>query len=206
MSELLRDIKEFRDVSVYTDLPEEYVDGLTGCIQSAFGGGVTVEDGFSHMQGDQILIGFDSNRDGKMEIVGFSSTSIQASENVEGGSTLLLTNRHAYFAAAAISKSRQGHGLYGALNDRRMDFVRENELESIVTRTQNPRVEQSITQALDRLVEARSIRSFKIARQLIKGVYGGMLTDSRPAASHVSYDNIDYERGDAHLINWQLFS
>ena len=28
-----------------------------------------------------------------------------------------------------------------------------------------------------------------------------MLTDTRPIARQVSYDNIDYERGDAHLIN-----
>ena len=32
-----------------------------------------------------------------------------------------------------------------------------------------------------------------------------MLTDTRPIARQVSYDNIDYERGYAHLINWQLF-
>ena len=204
MVETVREVKEFREVSSHTDLPQEYLDGLSRCVQSAFGGGVTEEDALSHMHGDQVLIGFDRNDDDQLEIVGFSATKLKFEHT--DGEDFSIPKPYAYFAAAAIAKSHQRTGLYAHLNDIRMDYVLENGIDRVATRTQNPRVEEGISAALDRMVEARRIRSYVISRQVIQGVYGGMLTDVRPVARVVNYDNIDYERGDANLIDWQLFS
>jgi hypothetical protein len=155
------------------------------------------------MHGEQVLIGFDRTEQGKLEIVGFSATKVDVGDIIEDDG-IITPRRRAYFAAAAIAKSHQGTGLYGHLNDRRMDFVEERQLDVVATRTQNPRVEQGITLSLEKMVQAQRIRAFTIARQVIQGAYGGMLTDVRPVASRVTYDNIDYERGDANLITWRL--
>ena len=54
-------IIELRDIASSNDLSQQYIDGIAECVGSAFGGGISPEDGLSHMQGDQLLIGLDSD-------------------------------------------------------------------------------------------------------------------------------------------------
>lgn len=198
-------IIELRNVEASSDLPSEYVSGLSACIESAFGGGITDEDALDHMRGDQVLIGI-SNNSTQSQVAGFSATTIETVENKGEVEHPSLVYPCAYFAAAAITKVHQGRGLYSLLNDKRLEFVENEGVDRLYTRTQNPRVEQGISRALDRMVEARRIKSFTIARYALIGVYGGMLTDAKPLARTVSYDNLDYERGDENIVSWQLFT
>lgn len=189
---------EFTNLPSPDGLPKKVRHGVFNCIESAFGGTVTTEDAAMHMQGDQVLVIYDRTD----TVVGFSATRIMHGESEING--LALPAEQAYFAAAAIAKPFQGNGLYNRLNQKRMDFVCRENINDIVTRTQNPRVEQGITRAVQRLVSGNIVGSFAIARQLTVGAYGHMLTAVRPYANNVRYDNIDYNRGDANLIAWLL--
>lgn len=198
------EVIEFQNIESGLELPSEYVSGLGACIESAFGGGVTDEDALGHMWGDQILIGV--SKDTQSQIAGFSATTIETVENKGEIEHPSLIYPCAYFAAAAIAKVYQGRGLYSLLNDKRLEFVEGEGVDRLYTRTQNPRVEQGISRALDRMVDERRIKSFAVARYALIGVYGCMLTDTKPLARTVSYDNLDYERGDANIVSWQLFT
>lgn len=163
------------------------------------GGGVTKQDALNHIQGDQLLIGVNED----LEVIGFSAVNIETEER-HGLDHSSIAYPCAYFAASAIAKPYQGMGLYARLNDQRLDFVEENKTGRLYTRTQNPRVEQGITQSLERLMKSGRIGSFIVSRHVLIGVYGGMLTDTKPQSRFISYDNLNYERGDANIVNWQL--
>lgn len=195
------DIVELYDIKSSDDLPQVYIEGLRQCIESAFGGGITNEDALNHMQGDQLLLGVESS--GSSNVVGFSATNIETSTSrgLEHPSILYPC---AYFAASAVAKDYQGMGFYGELNDRRLDFAETNGLRQIYTRTQNPHVEREITQALERMVSRRKIGSFIVDRCAVVGAYDGMLTATKPVSSTISYDELNYERGDANIITWRL--
>ena len=74
----------------------------------------------------------------------------------------------------------------------------------LYTRTQNPKVERGITSALERMQEQNRIRKFTLGRYVVRAVYDGMLTDERPQTKTISYDNLDYDRGDANIVSWQM--
>ena len=82
------------------------------------GGGISPEDALSHMQGDQLLIGLDSDNN----VAGFSALAVETADN-KGIEHTSLVYPCAYFAAAAIAKAYQGLGLYSSLNDRRLTFT-----------------------------------------------------------------------------------
>ena len=52
--------------------------------------------------------------------------------------------------------------------------------------------------------EQNRIRKFTLGRYVVRAVYDGMLTDERPQTKTISYDNLDYDRGDANIVSWQM--
>ena len=169
------------------------------CRKCIRGGGISPEDALSHMQSDQLLIGLDSDNN----VAGFSALAVETADN-KGIEHTSLVYPCAYFAAAAIAKAYQGLGLYSSLNDRRLTFTEKSGLLNIYTRTQNPKVERGITSALERMQEQNRIRKFTLGRYVVRAVYDGMLTDERPQTKTISYDNLDYDRGDANIVSWQM--
>ena len=113
-----------------------------------------------------------------------------------------------YLAAAVISPSERGKGLYHVFNRIRIEHGLDKKLTNITTRTQNPRVERRITEVMDMLVIEHKINKYVINRELLKGIYGRMLTDSRPTVSDPNINNVfsrlNYERGDAYFITFSV--
>jgi hypothetical protein len=196
------EIREFRDITSYQDLPEPLVSGLETCIFSAFGGGITQEDARAHMAGQQVLVA-SVELNGISIIKGFSSTTIISPAEIFGDSSLSL-ERGAYFAGAAICSTAQGNGLYHDLNRLRIAFAESKEAEMLFTRTQNPRVEEGITSSVERLVTEGSISTYGLTRIIRSGVYGKMLTATKPQGRKLRYDELDYDRGDAAILIWRL--
>jgi hypothetical protein len=196
------EVHEFHDVTSHVDLPDHVVSGLETCIASAFGGGITQDDAREHMAGQQVLVA-NANLDGTYVVKGFSSTTITSPAEVFGDGTL-SNEKGAYFAGAAICSTAQGNGLYHDLNQRRVGFALDHGVETIFTRTQNPRVEEGITASVVRLVEEGVISTYGLSRIVCRGVYGKMLTATRPSGRRVVYDNIDYANGDANILTWRF--
>lgn len=194
---------ELRNVSHYTELDEAIQQGIRGCIDSAFGGTITDEDALDHMRGDQLLVARDEHT-----VVAFSSTSFRSMREVaehDGfGEEPAL-----YFAAAAVSKTAQGTGLYKVMNARRLALLDEQGVETstVFTRTQNPRVQHGIGEAITNYLRSgvSVYEGFQFERVLFRGHYGRMLTKDRPEARQVSYDDeLDATNGDAYILKWEL--
>lgn len=197
------EVSEHRDVSSHLQLPDGETEELERCIANAFGERITPEDARSHMMGKQVLVARFLSDEFPPEVVGFSATSIDVpSEQFQLDE--LSSEPGIYFAGAAITQKHQGTGLYGTLNESRLQLAFENDIDHIYTRTQNPRVEEGITSSLERLVEQHKIRAFKLGRVIMRGAYGKMLTAEKPTAREISYDDFNYEKGDAAVITWQL--
>lgn len=141
--------------------------------------------------------------DDNNSVAGFSALAIETEDN-KGIEHASLVYPCAYFAAAAIARTYQGLGLYSSLNDRRLTFAEKSNLLNVYTRTQNPKVERGITSALERMQEQNRIRGFTLDRHAVRAVYGGMLTAEKPQTKTISYDYLDYDRGDANIVAWQM--
>lgn len=199
---MIYEIYEFENILNHNDLPPNTVPAIGDCVNSAFGGRITQEDALEHMSGDQILIATD-RVNGFNHVHAFSATKINA-PNLQFGDDRLSDEVGGYFAAAAVRKESQSHGLYLDLNEKRLSFVLKNGGKLVYTRTQNPRVEEGITHSVEKLISNGVIAGYEIGRVVFKGVYGKMLTATRPTSRHLSYDDIDYENGDAVMVTWRF--
>lgn len=199
---MIYELYEFERVASHNELPPQAVVAIGECVDSAFGGRVTKDDALEHMSGDQILIAADKDQ-GFEHIHAFSATKIVAPNSYFNDDSL-SSEVGGYFAAAAVRKESQSHGLYLELNGRRLDYVLKNGAKHVFTRTQNPRVEEGITHSIDVLVANGTITGYDVGRVVLRGVYGKMLTATRPTSRHLSYDEIDYENGDAVMVTWRF--
>lgn len=198
------EIQQYRNITSHEDLPAHVVLGVETCVASAFGGGITTEDARHHMAGQQILVASASSAaEGLYVVKGFSSTSITAPAEIFGDPNL-SDEAGCYFAGAAICSTAQGTGLYHNLNQQRTTFALDHGVNTIFTRTQNPRVEEGITASLERLAQEGVISSYGLTRVISKGAYGKMLTATKPAGRRVSYDDLDYGQGDANILTWRF--
>ncbi len=117
-----------------------------------------------------------------------------------------------YFAAAAVASDMQGEGLYSEMNRKRVADVIGNGYEFtplVFTRTQNPLVEAGISSALKEFKGKGRYMGFTLERRFVPGVYGEMLTGTKPPRSpekHVqqAYDGLDVEKGDAFVLIFHL--
>lgn len=194
--------KVFLEVKDHTQLPPLVVRGISNCVQSAFEGGVTQEDTYHHMQGDVVTI--DVRKNGQEdEVLAFSSTSFGSPNDILKASDISDT-QGCYLAGATVSKEAQSSGLYKKMNETRIGFALEKKLDLVFTRTQNPRVQSGIQAILQDMVEKGKIDSFYLERKLIKGCYGQMLTKTKPIDDKVSFDELDYENGDAYVLLFNI--
>lgn len=194
------DQKVFKDIKSHTQLENIIVRGITACVQSAFEGGVTQEDTLHHMQGDVITVDIDRR---SQDVLAFSSTSF-CTPNQEFKTDNMSDEPGCYLAGATVRKEVQGSGLYKKMNETRIGFALDRKLKLVFTRTQNPRVQSGIETVLTEMKEQGKIADFELERILIPGCYGQMLTKTKPTDAKVSFDELNYEKGDAYVLLFNI--
>lgn len=197
-------ILELKNVQSCDDLPKGLDEGIVACVDSAFGGGVTKEDTLGHIPGDQVLVSLrgGANSSAEETVTGFSSASIVSPGEYTKG--IIPGDRALYFAATAIAQPFQGSGLYDVINKRRLEFALEQGIDTLFTRTQNPRVQEGITRAIETLMRQQRVGTFEISRTLLRGVYGKQLTTIKPTSHTLNYDELNTKQGDAYFITWRI--
>lgn len=194
------ELTEYRNVGSVDDLPPDESVQIAECITSAFAGGIRADDARAHMSGGQVLVAREVLEDGQVgEVAGFTSTSIISPYDLfalEG----LSRNRAAYFAGAAIAAQYQGQGLYSQLFSARIRYAFESEVDTIYTRTQNPRVFRGLESGVRGLVEARIIRDYVVGQQICRSAYYGRLMQNMPE----EFEDLDTDAGDAKIFTWSF--
>lgn len=194
-------VSEYKEIRTHKDLPVDVVRGIGACCMRAFGDQMDEDDIINHTSGDLIITVHDADQDD--QVVAFGAASlISPFEKFED--ERLSKEVGCYFAAAAVSGDLQGRGLYHILNERRMQLAIQNDSPTIYTQTQNPRVQEGITNSIRRLEPTTGVGISSIDRIVRPAIYGRMLTHAQPMAKNLSYEDINYARGDAAIIIWKL--
>jgi hypothetical protein len=154
----------------------------------------------NHMVGNQVLVAANHT---DLKVVGWSAVTLISPEE-EFQDKELYSDEGLYIAAVAVHRLAQGRGLSSTFHDINLTFGLDREQPFAFTRTQNPRVEAGITHAVDRLVETGAIGGYSLSRIVREGVYGKMLTSDQPSSNNLEYNDIDYDRGDAAVIQWMF--
>lgn len=194
-------VSEYRDIKVHTDLSSDVVSGIGACCVRAFGDHMDEQDIINHTSGDLIITVQDANHDDS--VIAFGAADLLSPYD-KFEDERLTRGIGCYFAAAAIALDQQGRGLYHILNERRIQLAVQNDSGSIYTQTQNPRVQEGITNSIRRLEPVTGIGISSIERIVRPAIYEGMLTHTQPVARNLSYDDINYSRGDAAIVTWNL--
>ncbi|MGD9129320.1 MAG: hypothetical protein PVJ09_02440 [Candidatus Woesebacteria bacterium] len=189
----------FENVTDYSQLDPMIVQGILRCV-SGSGMDTTAEDTLHHIQGDVVTVNIDRESG---EVFAFSST-VFGSPNEIFQSSEFSDVQGCYLAGATIDKERQGTGFYKKMNEGRVGIALDRKLPLIFTRTQNPRVQAGIQAVLESYKERGLIADYKLDRILIPGCYGHMLTKERPFCDGVSFDELDYDKGDAYVLLFSL--
>lgn len=193
-------IDQYKNIKDHTELPEDVVHGIERCVTSAFGGTITREDALQHMAGDQLLV-VTSDFDGTIE--GFSASKITSARD-EFGDDELDPTTGLYLSAAAIAVDSREQGIYQLFNTTRINFGLEHGMRKIFTRTQNRKVELGVTKTIEEKIRDGEISDYQLSRIVKKGVYGRMLTAEKPTTGGPVFDGLDYEKGDAVLLTWDI--
>ena len=109
-----------------------------------------------------------------------------------------------YLAAAAIRLEAQGSGVYSLFNEARIKFGLDHGVRKIFTRTQNPRVQEGVTKSIEKMIEDGDISDFSLSRVIREGIYGRMLTAEKPVAKDLAFNDLDFDRGDAFVVTWDI--
>jgi hypothetical protein len=173
---------------------------IARCVNSAFEGGVTVEDTMSHIQGDVILVQRDQEKD---EVLAFSATVIGSPNQIFQRDDI-SNEVGTYLAATAVSRDQQSRGAYTAMNVELIDIAMQHNHRLFYTRTQNPRVQSGIERVLQEKVRSGEIHRYSCERILITGAYGKMLTKNKPHDHHLDYTELNYEQGDAYILLFHI--
>ena len=189
----------FWDINSFTQLDTEIVEGIVECV-AASGLTTTDEDTLNHIQGDLISVHKDklTNR-----VVAFSSTLFGSPNDIFQSQDLSDTSG-CYLAGATVAADQQGKGIYKYMNEQRVGVAIDQQLPMIYTRTQNPRVQAGIQSVLNGLTESGSIQGYTVERVLMKGCYGHQLTATKPFDDEISFEELDYDNGDAYVLMFNL--
>lgn len=139
---------------------------------------------------------------------------VGVSTSVYGSPTEVLSNQSlpndqgVYLAAGAVAKESQGEGIYQAMVLQRIYAGLDKGVNLVYTRTQNPRVEQSIISAMRILKLSKDIKDCTLERVKLPGFYGAMLTGEKPATNDKKlqkvYAELNMRAGDAYVLLFRL--
>jgi hypothetical protein len=107
-----------------------------------------------------------------------------------------------------VEKERQDAGLATDLTRAVIEDAANLAYTGFWTRTQNPLVEHTISRVLTTLRDERVVDDWSIARSLLPGHYGKMLTGTQPVSRNAElngiYGSLDYAKGDAFRLDISL--
>lgn len=189
----------FNNVTSHEQIDPPLVKGILLCVPES-GMRTTDEDTLHHIQGDVVHVYTNSKT---KEVFAFSSTLFGTPNNIFKSSEI-SDESGCYLAGSTISKERQSEGFYKIMNGKRIDLVLSRNLNLVFTRTQNPRVQSGIQAVLDEIQKKGLIQRYDLKRILIPGCYGHMLTEEKPVDDKILFDELDYDKGDAYVLLFQL--
>ncbi len=190
----------FESVQDYTQIDGVILEAIVSCVMSAFDNSVTYENTLKHIKGGLITADVDQATE---RVLAFSSTDF-GSPNKLFQRDDISGEEGCYLAGATVAKDAQGLGLYKSMNELRISTAIKKGLSLIFTRTQNPRVQAGIESTLDTFQKEGSILGYTHERILIPGCYGSQLTKTKPVDNLISYDELNYEEGDAYILMFKL--
>ena len=110
-----------------------------------------------------------------------------------------------YFAGTLIAGERQTSGLYTQMTRERVRRGRERGLHLVFTETQNPNIEAGVKNTLEIMKSEGEIIDYSTdERVLLPGLYGRCMYTEIPKNEQISYDELDYEAGDAYALVFNL--
>jgi len=190
----------FEDIKEHSQLDPIIVQAIVGCVRSAFEGGVTDEDALHHIQGDLVTVDID---EATGRALAFSSTDFGTPNEILNRNDV-SDDRGCYLAGATVAKEAQGAGLYKRMNENRIQAALDRNVKLVFTRTQNPRVQAGIEATLKAFRNEGLILGYSMKKILVPGCYGGQLTKTRPVDDQISFDDLDYDKGDAYIILFEI--
>lgn len=190
----------FEGIRKHSQLDPIIVQAIVGCVRSAFEGGVTDDDALHHIQGDLVTVDID---EATGRALAFSSTDFGTPNEILKRRDI-SDERGCYLAGATVAKEAQGSGLYKRMNENRIQAALDRKVNLVFTRTQNPRVQAGIEATLQAFRNQGLILGYSTRKILVPGCYGGQLTKTRPVDDKISFDELDYDNGDAYIILFEI--
>lgn len=159
-------------------------------------------DTLKHLSGDLFITAHQGEK-----LVGFS-TAVYGSPSEVLKDQSLPIDQGVYLAAGAVAKESQSQGIYQAMLLQRIYVGLDKGVDLVYTRTQNPRVEQSIISAMKILKLSKDISDCTIERVKLPGFYGEMLTGEKPTTDDPKiqkiYTDLDARAGDAYVLLFRM--
>ncbi len=190
-------LESYKDPSL---LSKKIKDEIVQCARAGFG-----DPSMSKKEIHDHLVGtVDVVTDISGKVVGFGSTVHRCPQEVSNGALQPSTPKP-YFAGSVIDPVYQGSGAYDRIIDARLQRVFTSRAPAVLTRTQQPKVEAKITQALEIAKLRKEISDFRLSRTPLTGFYGRMLTAEKPKVNSTSpYAKLNYGRGDAYVLEYTI--
>jgi len=156
-----------------------------------------------HLHGDVLTLGFRNET-----VVGFNAIEFKSPEAVWGGlkpNRTLPSKTGVYFSGALIDGSAQKSGFYQHMTEQRVIRGIEKGFKIVFTETQNPNIEAGIIKTLESMKSEGTIKDYSMEdRILIPGLYGRCMYKEVPKNAKVSYDELNYQAGDAYGLIFHL--
>lgn len=190
----------------FRDIRDKYQLGyfapkMVACITSAFGQRMPERGVDSALKGDLVVsvvsretnnvIGFSSlqrKTSGELKLVGYP-------ENLRGF----------YFGASVIAEPFQGQGIYLVLNWTKIHLGLEEGIDFIAMHTQNPKVENGVSRALDMFVSSGNLKGYTLDRIYNPGFFGRQLTkDTLEVREGSCYSELNMDFGDCFNLIYLL--
>lgn len=160
----------------------------------------------AHLAADFVALGLDAASRRALGLTLLRIRSVTALDEVRRGvlSHLDPATTIGYLHGSAILPEAQGSGLYRRLNRRRMEEIVAAGIGSVLTTTQNPKVERGLTSICEELREAGAIAGWDLERSVLPGIYGQLLTPHQPSTAGTPFEPLDREAGDAFSLLFTL--
>jgi hypothetical protein len=195
---VLEGVKSWEDPRI----KPEWIEQILNCRNSS-GFVPTDDDVRRHLHGDVLTLGFRNEI-----VVGFNCIEFKSPKEVWGG---LITDHElpsdpgVYLAGVLIDGSAQKSGFYQRMNKDRVTRGVEKGFNIIFTETANPNVEAGIKDTLDSMKENGQIVDYSMEDRIyLKALYGRRMYTEAPKNAKVSFDDLNYDAGDAYAIIFHL--
>ena len=183
---------------------EETIQQILAC-RNTSGFVPTDEDVRRHLKGDLLSIYFEEN---SRRIIGFDSINFGSPAKTWEGlkpEGTFPDETGVYFAGALVAGETQKSGLYTKMTEERVKRGIEKGYHLVFTETQNPNIEAGIKNTLEIMKTEGEIKDYSMnERALLPGLYGRCMYKEVPKNEKVSFDELNYNAGDAYALVFNL--